>query len=549
MAPALLTSGSFHAIDAAWFAQHKDLCLLQRVAEHAAADDKAVAIACGASGRDWTFADVLRHAAHVARELGALQLTEGATDDAPEPRVAFLYGLSFDYVAVQFGIWHAGCVAVPLCDSHPAPELEYYIADSGAKVVLCEPRFGALLRPVCAKLGVPLRELEPRSLDPAPEAGRPPALGASRRALVIYTSGTTGRPKGAVHRHGGLRAMAACLAGGWQLSPRDRTLHSLPLHHIHGIVASLNASLWAGAAVEMVPRFSPAAVWGAISRPAAAAPPTHVPAGYAKLVEAHAAMPPAEAAACAAAAARLRLFVSGSAAMAQPLAERWRSISGHDILERWGMTEVGLAISNPLNGPRTPGAVGRPLPGYEVRLVRGGAGEGEGGNAGGHGEEVECGEEGEPGEIRVRGPQVFGEYWGRPAETAAAFDSQGFFKTGDTGIVEGGLVRILGRTSVDIIKSAGYKISALEVERVLLAHPSVLECAVIGRDDAVYGQTVAAVVVWRPGAAVPSLEEVRAFCRGELAPYKCPREVLAAGELPRNAMGKVNKTELARLFE
>ena len=225
-------------------------------------------------------------------------------------------------------------------------------------------------------------------------------------------------------------------------------------------------------------------------------------------------------------------MMSGSAALPVQMLERWRAISGHTLLERYGMTEIGMALSNPLEGERRPGFVGVPLPGVEVRLVDE------------HGGAVP---DGAPGEIEVRGPAVFSEYWRRPEETAQAF-RDGWFRTGDMAVLERGAYRLLGRTSVDIIKTGGYKVSALEIEEVLRTHPCIAECAVVGLHDEEWGERVSVAVELRPGAAL-SLDELQRWARTHLAPYKVPRALLPVAALPRNAMGKVVKPEVAGLFK
>jgi malonyl-CoA/methylmalonyl-CoA synthetase len=228
---------------------------------------------------------------------------------------------------------------------------------------------------------------------------------------------------------------------------------------------------------------------------------------------------------------RVRLMVSGSAALPVTTLERWREITGHTLLERYGMTEIGMALSNPLHGERRPGTVGRALPGVDVRLVD------------------DAGDPSAPGavgEIEVRGPQVFLEYWRQPDATREAF-RDGWFRTGDLSRIEDGYYRILGRTSVDIIKTGGFKVSALEIEEELRQHPSVAECAVIGVNDPEWGERIAAAVELVPGTDL-SLEQLQHWARDRLAPYKLPRALLQVTALPRNAMGKVMKPEISRLF-
>jgi malonyl-CoA/methylmalonyl-CoA synthetase len=224
-------------------------------------------------------------------------------------------------------------------------------------------------------------------------------------------------------------------------------------------------------------------------------------------------------------------MMSGSAALPVQTLERWREITGHTLLERYGMTEIGMALANPLHGERRPGFVGVPLPGVETRLVDD------------QGHPISDG----PGELEVKGPAVFLEYWQRPEESAAAF-RDGWFRTGDMAVLEDGSYRLLGRTSVDIIKTGGFKVSALEIEEVLRTHPAVAECAVVGIHDAEWGERVCAAIELRRDAAL-ALDELQRWARPLLAPYKIPRALCTVDGLPRNAMGKVVKPEVAGLFK
>jgi malonyl-CoA/methylmalonyl-CoA synthetase len=229
----------------------------------------------------------------------------------------------------------------------------------------------------------------------------------------------------------------------------------------------------------------------------------------------------------------MRLMVSGSAALPAGLHRRWQALTGQILLERYGMTETGMILSNPLLGERRPGSVGVPLPAVEVRLRSE------------HGENIS--KEGEPGEIQVRGPGVFREYWQLPRVTADSFDD-GWFRTGDMAVVEDGYYRILGRLSVDIIKSGGYKLSALEIEAALLDHPAIRECAVVGLADDTWGESVAIAAALETGVESLELDDLRSWGKERLSPYKLPRHLLLVESLPRNAMGKVAKREVERLF-
>ena len=240
----------------------------------------------------------------------------------------------------------------------------------------------------------------------------------------------------------------------------------------------------------------------------------------------------------------LRLMVSGSAALPVRTFERWEEITGHRLLERYGMTEIGMGLSNPYDGERRPGTVGQPLPGVGLRLVRPATGRvlAEG---------TEALEPGESGEILIRGPMVFSEYWRRPEETAAAF-VDGWFRTGDEAVLEDGYYRLLGRRSVDILKSGGYKISAVEIEELLRTHPAVRDCAVVGIPDEDWGERIAAAVVPESATASQSdslPERLDPWVRERLARYKVPRAWLCVGDLPRNAMGKVRKPAVQALFD
>jgi malonyl-CoA/methylmalonyl-CoA synthetase len=491
------------------------LPLVARAARHA--ERTAILDADG----EWSYRQLLAASAGAAAGLLA-----GAAD-LGEARVAFLVPPGFAYPAVQWGIWRAGGIAVPLCSLHPRPELEHVLDDAGATVVVAHPEFAERLQPLAAARGA--RFLLAGHLLAAPPAPLP-AVEPERRALILYTSGTTGRPKGVVTTHANVAAQVTSLVAAWDWRTEDRVLHVLPLHHIHGIINVLTCALWTGASCRMLPRFDPAAAWDAVL----AGDLTlfmAVPTIYEKLIAAWEAAPPARQRALSAAARGLRLMVSGSAALPVRTLARWQALSGHTLLERYGMTEIGMGLSNPLHGERRPGSVGTPLPGVAVMLAD------------------EAGQPvppGAPGEILVRGPGVFQEYWANPAATAAAF-RDGWFRTGDVAALEAGRYRILGRSSTDIIKTGGYKVSALEIEEALREHPAVRECAVVGVADPEWGERVAAALVLKEGGSL-TLAELRAWARERLAVYKVPTRLQLTDSLPRNAMGKVIRPEVARLF-
>lgn len=472
-------------------------------------------------GAAFSYEDLLE----ASRRLASVLL--GGREDLREAPVAFMVPPGFDYVRTQWAIWRAGGIAVPLCLSHPPPALRFVLEDTRCAAVVVAPERRAWLTEPARQLGIRLVVLSNGSPEPAVAL---PEVDPLRRAMILYTSGTTSRPKGVVLTHANLEAQISTLVRAWGWTQEDHTLCVLPLHHVHGIVNVVACALWAGARCEFPPEFSPAGVLDSFAEGRVNVFMA-VPTIYHKLIAAWENLPGDRQRDLSRKMQGFRLMVSGSAALPVSVLERWRAISGHTLLERYGMTEIGMALSNPLHGERRPGFVGTPLPGVEVRL------------ADDLGNDVP---EGEPGEIYVRGKNVFLEYWNLPEATREAFTAEGWFKTGDIAVVERGCFRILGRKSVDIIKSGGYKISALEIEEELRSHPAVRDCGVVGIESEEWGEVVAAAVVPRESGV--DFEELDRWLRGRLPSYKLPRRWAAAEDLPRNAMGKVTKHDLKRLF-
>ncbi len=459
-------------------------------------------------------------------ERVAARLLDGRKD-LDEARVAFLIAPGTAWVAALWGIWRAGGVAVPLALASTRPELEYYVSDSGAETMLYDSSTAAMARPLAEALG--MKAIAYEEIGPIAPAELP-VVSLDRRAMIIFTSGTTNKPKGVVTTHANITAQITTLIEAWEWSDNDRTLLTLPLHHVHGIINVTSCALWAGAVCEMMARFDANAVWERIESGKLTVFMA-VPTIYLRLISSWEAASVERRREMSLAAGKLRLMVSGSAALPVPVLERWRAIGGHTLLERYGMTEIGMALSNSYGGERLPGCVGKPLPGVEVQLVN---------------EQGELLGEGVPGEIEVKGPSVFREYWNRPDATREAF-REGWFRTGDTAVVEKGVYRILGRTSIDILKSGGHKLSALEIEEALLGHPAIGECAVVGIPDEEWGQRVAAMVVLRAGTEL-ELDSLRTWARDRMAPYKMPSVLKVVEALPRNAMGKTVKSEVVKLF-
>ena len=462
--------------------------------------------------------DLAEAAARVAAVLA------GPDGDLREARVAYLVPPSFAHVVISRGIWRAGGVAVPLATSHPPAELEHVVLDSGAAIVVGSGRQSEALEAIARAAGARFIRT-PDLLAGDADWGQvcePVHTSAStdgpvyrhapgQRALILYTSGTTGKAKGVATTHANVAAQIGTLLEAWEWTAADRALLVLPLHHVHGFINVLGCALAAGASCEILPQFDPEPAWdrlasGDISVFSA------VPTIYHRLIASWDGAPATVRQARSSGARQVRLMMSGSAALPRKTLERWRQITGHTLLERYGMTEFGMALSNPLHGERRPGFVGTPLPGVEVRLI--------------------------DSELQVRGPGVFLEYWQRPEETRQAFDGD-WFRTGDVASFEDGAYRLLGRRSVDIIKTGGYKVSALEIEETVREHPAVADCAVIGEADEEWGERVTALVELNPETTL-ALDELQAWVRPRLAPYKVPR-ALRCGPLPRNAMGKVMK--------
>src|SRR5579871_4241199 len=453
-------------------------------------------------------------------------------EDLQEERITFAVTPGFAWVATLWGIWRARGVAVPLPLSSPLPELEYFLDDSKASTLVSDALTLPSLSPLAASRGIRAfgyDELCNRQTPELPSIGL--NVGNERRAMILYTSGTTSRPKGVVTTHANIAAQITSLVQAWEWTADDRILLCLPLHHVHGIINVVSCALWSGAVCEMLPRFDADVVWQRIASGELTLFMA-VPTIYVKLIAAWEKAPAGVRAQWSEGAAKLRLMVSGSAALPVSTLERWREITGHTLLERYGMTEIGMAISNPYRGERITGSVGRPLPGVAVRLVDE------------RGCEVSAGQ---PGEIEVQGPNVFLEYWGKPEATRQTF-RDGWFRTGDTATFEGGAYRILGRSNVDILKTGGHKVSALEIEEALREHPAIAECAVVGVPDPEWGERIATAVVIRNGCAL-RLEDLRAWAKERMATHKVPSRLLVLDGLPRNAMGKVTKPAIKALFE
>ena len=435
----------------------------------------------------------------------------------PGDRVLWSTASSLPAVVVNIAALRAGLVVVPVNAAYTERELAHVVGDvrPAAAVVDDRHRGEVVARVAGGDIVVLTPDLDVIGGTPGKE-GASLAGGAAGAdvldaaelddvALIAYTSGTTGTPKGAVLTHANLLANSASIALTWRWDADDRLVHALPIFHGHGLCVALYTSLLAGSSVVLLPRFDVDAVFDACAHHDATLF-FGVPTMYHRLATSSRVGE----------LGRLRLAVSGSAPLSAELHRSIAAAAGTEVLERYGMTETLMTLSNPYEGERRPGTVGFPFPGVEARVEDDGA-------------------------VMVRGPTVFSGYWERPAATAESF-VDGWFRTGDLGVVEDGYVRLLGR-STDLIISGGYNVYPAEVEDVLLGHPSVAEVAVTGEPSDEWGEVVCAWVV-TDGGARPDADALLTYAAQRLAPYKRPRRVRFVDALPRNSMGKVRRSEL-----
>jgi malonyl-CoA/methylmalonyl-CoA synthetase len=449
--------------------------------------------------------------------------------DLNETHVAFMVSPGFDYVKVQWGIWQAGGVAVPLCITYPLPSLQYVIEDTGAKIIVVGKEYAPILALLTIEKGIRLVVLD--DIEDASFLSKLlPKIEPNRRAMILYTSGTTNLPKGVVTTHANIESQVSALIKSWKWTPQDHILCILPLHHVHGIINVVSCALWAGATVEFLPNFSAEGVFDVFQQGKVNVFMA-VPTIYFKLITHWESLNYEQQKQISETLFTFRLMISGSAALPVSVMEKWKNISRHTLLERYGMTEIGMGISNPYSGERKAGYIGKPLAGVKVRLVD---------------KQNEVVKARQAGEIQIKSQSVFLEYWSKPDATKKTFTEDGWFKTGDIAVCEKGYYRILGRDSIDIIKSGGYKISALEIEEILRTNDGINDCSVIGIPDEEWGELVVAVLVLNTQNI--DLKELNAFVRAKMPAYKTPRQYKIIDELPRNAMGKVTKNDLKKLF-
>jgi malonyl-CoA/methylmalonyl-CoA synthetase len=466
----------------------------------------------GADGRTFSYGQFDDLSARFAAVLRRRGLKAG-------DRVVVQAEKSIGAAGLYLACLRVGAIYTPLNTAYTAAELDYFVGDAEpALVVLAKAR--QLNAPHVAELGENLASpLWAEALEAAPDAAIE-ARSPDDIAAIIYTSGTTGRSKGAMLSIGNLASNALTLVKLWGFRPDDVLLHALPIFHVHGLFVALHCAFLNATPTIFLPKLDAAQLRSLLPR---ATVLMGVPTFYTRLL----ALPDFGAADC----ASMRLFISGSAPLLAETHRAFEARTGHKILERYGMTEAGMITSNPLEGERIPGTVGYPLPGVSLRI------------ADDNGAAVPSGE---TGVIEISGPNVFKGYWRMPEKTAQEFRSDGYFITGDVAIqAPDGRVSIVGRAK-DLIIAGGFNIYPKEIEDVLDAQPGVAESAVIGVPHPDLGEAVVAIVVPRPGAALAP-EELQATAQASLARFKQPRKILIADDLPRNAMGKVQKNVLREM--
>ncbi len=483
------------------------------------------------NGAKQTYGELERNTGRAASRLVSLDVQKG-------DRVAILLPKCLEFLYFHMANLRYGSITLPLNPAYAVEEVKYFLEDSGATLFITDREWldkaGAAFdsmavspRVLCLESGAGVDGvLSGGTADPA--GSEPPPVHPAAPddvAALLYTSGTTGKPKGAMITHGNLVANNDTLFEAWGWSDSDVMLHALPLFHVHGLFVALHVAFRAGASVIMLEKFDPIEVLRTIETRICTVF-MGVPTMYNRFVN----LPESDSFDLSGA----RLMVAGSAPLSATTFRRFKQRFGIIPLERYGMTEVGMAVSNPLDDKRKAGAIGLPLPGVEIRIVKD--------------DTLEPVAVSEVGEVQIKGANVFKGYWNQPEKTAETFTADGWLKSGDLGYFdEDGYIILVGR-SKELIITGGLNVYPKEVEVVLDSFGPVLESAVLGVPDPDFGEKIVAVLVPKGDADIDT-EELSTFCRTRLASYKCPRIYTVIGALPRNAMGKVRKTPLLDLPE
>ncbi len=478
--------------------------------------DLAAPLMTTADGRSFSYADAEAQSARVANFLRATGMVSG-------DRITVQVEKSPEMLWLYLGVVRAGLVFHPLNTAYTNDELAYFLADAAPAMVVCDSARESDFAALCGDQ----RQLLTLNADGSgtlssaiagcSEVFTTADTTGDSMAALLYSSGTTGKPKGIMLTHANLIANARVLVDYWGFTADDCLLHVLPIFHVHGLFVAIGCVLMSGARMRWLPRFESNVV---LKELPGCTVMMGVPTYYTRLL--------AESAFDTSCCERTRLFISGSAPLLSETFNAFEARSGHRILERYGMTETGMNSSNPLRGERRPGTVGFPLPGVSMRVV------------GPDGDEVKTGV---VGDLQVKGPNVFPGYWNMPEKTAEDFTADGFFVTGDQGLIDAdGYVSIVGRAK-DMVISGGLNVYPKEIELLIDTLPGVQESAVIGLPHADFGEAVAAVVVLEPGADLTGAEIID-HVKSQAANFKVPKQVFFCASLPRNAMGKVQKNAL-----
>ena len=501
---------------------YNDNYLASAIARFATQNPEAILVQALDGQQAVTYGAFFAQCEQVASALVANGLTPGDRVAVQAPKTLLMLEL---YVGTVL----AGGVFLPLNTAYTKSELAYFLTDATPSIFVCDAAHAAVLQGVSDEAGVAvLLTIDAdgggslaKARDEQPSGFAAAARGADDLAAILYTSGTTGRSKGAMLSHRALASNAEALVDLWRFTSKDVLIHALPIFHTHGLFVASNVTLLSGASLYFLPTFDADIICGLLPRSSSL---MGVPTFYTRLLE-HPALSSAS--------ANMRLFISGSAPLLAETHERWGALTGHAILERYGMTETNMNTSNPYDGERRPGTVGFPLPGVEALIT-----------------DPETGAmvpKGDIGVIEVRGPNVFSGYWNMPEKTAEELRENGFFITGDLARQdEDGYIHIVGRAK-DLIISGGYNIYPKEIELMLDECDGVVESAVVGVPHPDMGEAVVAILVERPDAPI-DLAAIRANLSETLARFKQPRHIATVAELPRNTMGKVQKTVLRDQF-
>src|SRR3979411_54487 len=478
-------------------------------------------------GQHISYGDLISRAGQMANVLVSRGVKPGARGAAQTEK-------SVPGLVLYLATVRAGAVYLPLNTAYTLTKLEFVITDAEPSLVVCDPSKAEGIGAIAAKVGARVETLGADgkgSLTDAAAKANPAFVTLARAdddlAAILYTSGTTGRSKGAMLTHDNLASNSLSLVDYWRFTDKDVLIHALPIYHTHGLFVASTVTLFARASMIFLPKFDPELIIKLMARSTVL---MGVPTFYTRLLQSPALTREST--------GHMRLFISGSAPLLADTHREWFTRTGHAVLERYGMTETNMNTSNPYDGDRVPGAVGHALPGVSVRVT-----------------DPETGKElarETVGMIEVKGPNVFKGYWRMPEKTKAEFRDDGFFITGDLGKIDGqGYVHILGRGK-DLVISGGFNVYPKEIESEIDAMPGVIESAVIGVPHADFGEGVTAVVVCNKDAAISEASVLTAL-DGRLAKFKMPKRVIVVDELPRNAMGKVQKNILrdtyAKIYE